>query len=247
MLNDTRKEEILTILRKQGSATVNELAQTLYVSEATVRRDLIELQDLGLLRRSHGGAVLLEAADEVSILVRMTENAESKAQIARKAIEHMPTDFKTVFLDNSSTVLAVAQQMTLTEKTVVTNSLQAATLLSRIRGINLIIPGGTVSPRGHSITGSWTNKLMGEFRFDLMLTSCSALDNTGTYETSLDQREIKRTVFQRSVFRVLLADQTKFDQSGTYLLEPLTAFDMMIFDELSKTRREALEGLPVIV
>ncbi len=247
MLNDTRKEEILSVLRKQGSATVSELAKKLYVSEATIRRDLIDLQDLGLLRRSHGGAVLLEAADEVSILVRMTENAESKVQIARKAIEHIPTDFKTVFLDNSSTVLAVAQQMTLSEKTVITNSLQAVAVLSRIRGINLIIPGGTVSPHGHAITGSWTTKLMSEFHFDLMLTSCSALDSTGTYETSLDQREIKRTVFQRSVFRVLVADQSKFEQSGTYLLEPFTAFDMLIFDELSRSRRAALKGLPVIV
>ncbi len=247
MLNDARKEQILTILRKKGSATVAELAKTLYVSEATIRRDLIDLQDLGLLRRSHGGAVLLEAADEVSILVRMTENAESKVQIARKAIEHLPTDFKTVFLDNSSTVLAVAQQMSLSEKTVITNSLQAVAVLSRIRGINLILPGGTVSPHGHSITGSWTNTLMSEFQFDLMLTSCSALDSRGTYESSLDQREIKRTVFRHSVFRVLVADQSKFDQTGTYLMEPLSAFDMLIFDELSKSRRAALEGLPVVV
>lgn len=247
MLNDTRKEEILTILRKNGSATVDDLAKKLYVSRATVRRDLTELQDLGLLRRSHGGAVILEAADEVSILVRMTENASLKTQIARKAMEHLPTDFKTVFLDNSSTVLAVAQQMSLAEKTVVTNSLQAVSLLSRIRGINLIVPGGTVSPHGHAITGSWTNMLMADFRFDLMLSSCSALDTHGAFESSLDQREIKRTVFNRSAFRVLLADQSKFDQQGTYLLEPLSAFDMLIFDELSKSRLAALDGLPVIV
>ncbi len=247
MLNDARKNEILSLLRKQGSATVGELAKKLYASEATIRRDLNDLQDLGLLRRSHGGAVLLEAADEVSILVRMTENAEPKAQIAKKAIEHIPADFKTVFLDNSSTVLAVAQQMNLAEKTVITNSLQAVAVLSHIRGINLIIPGGTVSPHGYSISGSWTTKLMSEFHFDLMLTSCSAIDNTGTYESSLDQREIKRTVFRYSVFRVLVADQSKFDQSGTYLLEPLTAFDMLIFDKLSESRREALKELPVIV
>ncbi len=247
MLNDERKNEILTILRKTGSATVSELAKKLFVSEATVRRDLIELQDMGLLRRSHGGAVLLEAADEISILVRMTENAEGKQQIAKKALEHIPTDFKTVFLDNSSTVLAVAQQMNLAEKTVVTNSLQAVSVLSRTRSINLIVPGGTVSPRGHSITGSWANTLISELRFDLMLTSCTALDTEGAYESSLDQREIKRTVFRRSAFRVLLADQSKFEQPGSYLLEPLAAFDMLIFDELSKVRKEALAGLPLIV
>lgn len=247
MLNDTRKEEILTILRKQGSATVRELAQKMYVSEATVRRDLIELQSLGLLRRSHGGAILLEAADEVSILVRVTEKTESKTQIARKTIERLPTDFKTVFLDNSSTVLAVARQMNLEEKTVVTNSLHVASLLSRVRGINLILPGGTVSMRGHSVTGSWTTRLVSEFRFDLMLMSCTALDEERTYESSMEQREVKRVAFERSAFRILLADQSKFDQAGAYQLEPLSSYDMLVFDSLSEKRRAALKGLPIVL
>ncbi len=247
MLNNERKDAILKILQKNGVATVSYLASTLFVSEATVRRDLSEMQNMGLLRRSHGGAVLLESAEEVSIFVRMEENANEKSQVAMKALKNLPSDFKTVFLDSSSTVLTVARQMDLTDKTVITNSLQAVVQLSRIRGINLIVPGGTVSPRGHSITGSWTNRLISEFRFDLMLSSCAAIDTHGVYENSLDQREVKRTVFNRSAVRILLADHTKFEMPGTYLVEPLSAFDKIIFDELSESRRLALKGLPIIV
>lgn len=247
MLADERQNKILTILRKSGVATVSELAKTLYVSEATVRRDLAEMQGLGLLRRSHGGAVLLEAADEISIFVRMTENAQEKMKLAVKAIKHIPTDFKTVFLDSSSTVLAVAQQMDLAGKTVITNSLQAVNSLSQVQGINLIMLGGTVSPRGHSVTGGWTSMLISEFKFDLMLSSCAAVDTQGAYETSLDQREVKRAVFRRSAFRILLADHTKFEEQGSYLFENLSAFDMIVFDELSENRLRELHGLPVIV
>lgn len=247
MPNLERREAILAILRKSGAATVDELAEKLYVSEATVRRDLAEMQSMGQLRRSHGGAVLLETADEVSILVRMSENAGAKTQVATKAVKQLPSDFKTVFLDSSSTVLAAARLMNLSDKTVVTNSLQAIVELSRIRDINLIVPGGTVSPRGHSICGSWTARLVSEFRFDLMLSSCAAIDTNGAYETSIEQREIKRTVFNCSAVRMLLVDHTKFEMTGPYLFEPLAKFDMIVFDELSEERRAALRGLPVIV
>ena len=247
MLTNERQNLIMNMLRKSGAATVSELARALYVSDATIRRDLSEMQSLGLLRRSHGGAVLLEAADEVSMLVRMTENAQEKAQAARKAARHIPSDFKTVFLDSSSTVLALAQQMNLSDKTVITNSLQTASSLARIRGINLIVLGGVVSARGNSVSGSWTKALISDFRFDLMLSSCAALDTVCSYETSLDQREIKRAAFERSAHHVLLADHTKFDSAGAYRFEDLTAFEMIVFDKLPEERRAALSHLHIVV
>ena len=97
MLSNTRQDQILNYLKKNVSATVKELAAALYVSEATVRRDLVEMQSLGLLQRSHGGAILLEATDESSIIVRMTEHAKEKGIAVSNALPHIPTDFKTVF------------------------------------------------------------------------------------------------------------------------------------------------------
>ena len=115
MLQNERQEEILKILKQNRSATVRALAQKLYVSDATVRRDLMEMQNLGLLKRSHGGAVLLENADEISIFVRMNENADEKERTATNALKYLPNDFETVFLDSSSTVLALAQRMDLSQ------------------------------------------------------------------------------------------------------------------------------------
>lgn len=244
--SNTRQDAILAYLKQHTSATVKELSGALFVSDATIRRDLAEMQNVGLLKRSHGGAVLLEAADEISIFVRMTENATEKELTATKALEHIPTDFQTAFFDSSSTVLALALRMNLSNKTIVVNNLQTALQLARIRDINLIVPGGNIAKTGVSILGSWTNTLLSEFRFDLMLASCAAVVGKDAYETSVDQREIKRTVFDRSACRILVADHTKFSKTGTYLFKELSAFDKIIFDRVDPAYRKALEGLPVV-
>lgn len=246
MLSNTRQNKILAYLKEHMSATVRDLASALYVSDATIRRDLIEMQNLGLLKRSHGGAVLLEAADEISIFVRMTENAKEKEVAATKALRHLPRDFKTVFLDSSSTILALAQRMNLYDRTVMTNNLQTALQLSKIKGINLLIPGGSVSSTGVSVTGSWTNTLLSEFRFDLFLSSCAALDEKFAYETAIDQREVKRTVFDRSECRILIADHTKLEQKGAYEFKELSAFDKIILDRATEDELARMKGLPVI-
>ena len=246
MLSNTRQDQILNYLKKNVSATVKELAAALYVSEATVRRDLFEKQSLGLLQRSHGGAILLEATDESSIIVRMTEHAKEKGIAVSNALPHIPTDFKTVFLDSSSTILALAMRLSLVNKTVVTNNLQTVLQLSKIRDINLVIPGGNISLGGTSVTGSWTSSQLSNFHFDLMLTSCAAIVGDGAYETSLDQREVKRTVFDRSDCRILLCDHTKFERTGTYLFENLSAFDKVIFDRLTDKQKEELKNCPIV-
>lgn len=245
MLDSTRQNKILSYLKHNTSATVKELAGALYVSDATIRRDLTEMQSLGLLKRSHGGAVLLEPADEISIFVRMTENAKEKEVAATNALKRIPSDFKTVFFDSSSTILALAQRMNLSDKTVMTNNLQTAMQLSKIKGINLLIPGGVIMTTGASVTGSWTNTLLSEFRFDLMLTSCAALDAQNVYETSIDQREVKRTAFAHSARRILIADHTKFPKQETYVFQPLNKFDEIIFDTLTEKQYDSLRGLPV--
>ena len=238
MLSNTRQDQILNYLKKNVSATVKELAAALYVSEATVRRDLVEMQSLGLLQRSHGGAILLEATDESSIIVRMTEHAKEKGIAVSNALPHIPTDFKTVFLDSSSTILALAMRLSLVNKTVVTNNLQTVLQLSKIRDINLVIPGGNISLGGSA--------QLSNFHVDLMLTSCAAIVGDGAYETSLDQREVKRTVFDRSDCRILLCDHTKFERTGTYLFENLSAFDKVIFDRLTDKQKEELKNCPIV-
>ena len=85
-----RQNEILKTLRENKSASVTELAKDLYVSEATIRRDLAEMKSMGLIERSHGGALLPENAEEISIFFRMEKNASEKERAATKALPYIP-------------------------------------------------------------------------------------------------------------------------------------------------------------
>ncbi len=224
-----RQNEILKTLKENKSAVVSELARNLYVSEATIRRDLAEMKSMGLIERSHGGALLPENAEEISIFFRMEKNANEKERAATKAIPHIPP-FKSVFIDSSSTALALAERIDLSYKTVVTNNLQTAIQLSKKPNINLILLGGNVHFNTNSTTGSWTAKQLEDFAFDLLISSCAAIIGDSVFERSLDQKEIKRAAFQRCRNRVLVIDHTKFSAHGTYRLCPLSDYDLVATD-----------------
>ena len=224
-----RQNEILKWLKENKTAGVNELAKALFVSEATIRRDLAEMKSMGLVERSHGGALLPENAEEISIFFRMEKNASEKERAATKALPHIPP-FKTVFIDSSSTALALAERIDLSFKTVVTNNLQTAIQLSKKPNINLILLGGNVHFNTNSATGSWTARQLQDFSFDLMISSCAAIIDSEVFERSLEQKEIKRVAFERCRYRILLIDHTKFSAQGTYRLSSLSEYNVVITD-----------------
>ncbi len=224
-----RQNDILRRLKESKSAGVTALAKELFVSEATIRRDLAEMQSMGLIERSHGGAMLPENAEEISIFFRMEKNASEKERAATKALPYIP-QFKSVFIDSSSTALALAERIDLNHKTVVTNNLQTAIQLSKKPNINLMLLGGCVHFNTISTTGSWTARQLADFSFDLMIASCAAVNDCEVFESSLEQKEIKKVSFERCKHRVLLIDHTKFEKSGTYRLAALSEYDVVVTD-----------------
>ena len=224
-----RQNEILKRLKENKSASVTLLAKELFVSEATIRRDLAEMKSMGLIERSHGGALLPENAEEISIFFRMEKNASEKERAATKAIMHLPP-FKSVFIDSSSTALALAERIDLSFKTVVTNNLQTAIQLSKKPNINLILLGGNVHFNTNSATGSWTARQLADFSLDLMISSCAAIIGSEVFERSLEQKEIKRVAFEHCKKRILLIDHTKFEGAGTYRLSALKEYDLIVAD-----------------
>ncbi len=224
-----RQNDILRRLKENKTASVNALARDLFVSEATIRRDLAEMKSMGLIERSHGGALLPENAEEISIFFRMEKNASEKERAATKALPYIP-NFKSVFIDSSSTALALAERIDLSFKTVVTNNLQTAIQLSKKPNINLMLLGGNVHFNTISTTGSWTARQLADFSFDLMLSSCAAVIGSEAFERSLEQKEIKKTAFLRCKQKILLIDHTKFEANGIYRLADLSDYDIIITD-----------------
>jgi DeoR family glycerol-3-phosphate regulon repressor len=102
--------------------------------------------------------------------------------------------------------------------------------LSKNANVNLILLGGNVQFSSVSSTGSWTARQIEEFSFDLMLTSCAAIQNGEALDRSLEQKEIKLAAFKRSKKRILLADRSKFTTDGNYKIAALEDFDLVITD-----------------
>ncbi len=180
------------------------------------------------------------------MFVCMNENRGAKEDAVRRALPYVPTDFKTVFLDSSSTALLLVQKLPLEHKTVVTNNLQSALLLSKIDGVDIIIPGGNLYSSSSSVKGAWTNSLLREFRFDLMISSCASIADGGAYESALDQREIKRITFERSSYQILLADKTKINGQGPYFVAPLSEYKVVAIGGEGEIDEDALRGVRIV-
>ena len=131
MLSLERQEEILEILNKNNSATVEELAQELFVSGATIRRDLRSMEKQGLIKRSHGGAMPFKSsAEESAFAIREQENTVAKKTIANLAVK-LINKGDSVFLDSSSTTgLIIPMLNNFKYLSVTTTGLRNALLLS---------------------------------------------------------------------------------------------------------------------
>lgn len=230
MADRERQENISEFLKSEGRSSVKKIAEALYVSEATIRRELKEMEAVGLIERAHGSAAIATNVEEIAMFVRIGKNAKEKERAATKALLSLP-DFKTVFLDGSSTVLALAERMDLSHKTVMTHNFETAVMLSKKQDINLFFLGGHVQSNSVSVAGSWAIRAVSDFKFDLMLCSCAGIDETDAYERSIEQRELKLAVFKQSKKRILIIDSSKYGLGGHYKFVPLESFDAVICDK----------------
>ncbi len=129
MLTDHRHGEILARLRDAGRVGVTEAAAFLHVSDETIRRDLKRLEELGLLRRIHGGAVPQRLDEDRPLTERERINPREKARVAVLA-ERLLADGMSVFIDTGTSTLALARQIKARKIAVTTNSIDVALMLA---------------------------------------------------------------------------------------------------------------------
>lgn len=137
-----RKQQILDLLKIKKAISVEELCKTLYTSGATIRRDLQDLEKDRLIKRTHGGAVLLEGTStETPLVLRESENSSQKQLISELAVKHI-SDGMTLFFDSSSTVSYIIRQLHQFQGLkVITNGIKTASLLSDYKNIKIYCTG----------------------------------------------------------------------------------------------------------
>jgi DeoR family transcriptional regulator of aga operon len=171
MLREERHRLIRKHIEEFEQATVSELSAMFDVSEATIRRDLEELDGRGWVRRAHGGAVRVERADqEPPLLDRLTEQAHEKQRIGRAAAG-LIEDGDIVFLSSGTTVLEVAYHLRGKRNlTVMTNSLSVVNeLATNATDATIIVLGGSLRPSEMSLIGHITDQNLRELRANKLI------------------------------------------------------------------------------
>ena len=241
MLTLERQTEILEYLKQKKTATVRELAARLYVSDATIRRDLCEMETLGLLRRSHGGAVLLEKnRDELSVLVRMEQNADAKRVMSDLVIPLLE-DCVSVWMDSSSTVHFLSTVWKPSRKTVFTTGIQTALELSKLPDTQVVMPGGVLKFHTDSLEGEVTREQMRSFYADAMVCSCGGIGEDGAVtESTLSQCAIKQGMMIQSQRRILVADSSKIGERRAFRTGNLWDFHVLVTDRMPEAKLVSL-------
>lgn len=238
MKEKTREQQVLDILKDHGHTSVHTLCQTLYLSEATVRRCLVGLAHKGLIRRTHGGAELLDNFTHVSpFRSRIQLNAASKQDIAEKAAALIP-DGSILFLDQSSTCYHLAEK--LIEKkglTVVTNNLEIASYLGQT-DFQVFLSGGQLCHGTRMcLVGTNAQQTFNQFHGDFVFFSTRSLSDNGVIsDCNHEEIHIRNAMLQNAARRVFLCDSSKFSTTSGHIQCSLKNVDVLISEGDSAQR-----------
>jgi DeoR/GlpR family transcriptional regulator of sugar metabolism len=209
-----RQARILSDLRAAPTLRVADLAAELTVSTETVRRDLDELYERGLLERTYGGAVR-PVATEPALAERHRLLAEERRAIAR-AVGGLLEPGQAIGLGAGSTTLHVAQFLAghARDLTVVTHSFAAALELARNPSVRVLFCPGVVSAAEDCVTGTQAVEYLRTLHLNLAVLGASGLTEEGASEVHPDNAVLYRAMSQRAAQTVVVADHGKFNARG---------------------------------
>ncbi|MFD4530165.1 DeoR/GlpR family DNA-binding transcription regulator [Streptomyces sp. NPDC058470] len=215
MLAERRHQLILRALRSGGPASVTDLSEQLDVSPATVRRDLVRLEEEGLLTRVHGGAVVEEGDQPFAEVAEVAEvRVAEKDAIAAKAAS-MVQDGQSVLLDIGTTAFRLARQLHGRRITVITSNLVVFEELVDDEGIELVLLGGMVRREYRSLVGFLTEDNLRQLHADWVFLGASGVRPGGqVMDTTVVEVPVKRAMIKAGERVVLLADRAKFPGTG---------------------------------
>ncbi len=239
-----RYKTIIKAVEVQGTVKVSELAKQLGVTEATIRRDLTQLESQGFVKRVHGGGINVRGRSyEPTLTLRSTVHAEEKQRIA-KCAANLVNEGDFIALDVGSTTFELAScLLSMSNITVITPSLMIAALLVNNPDIHLIIPGGVVRPGETSMIGELSHRAFEIFHIDKLFLGVGGIHpSVGLTEYNWDDTLIKQSMLKAAKQVIALADTSKFDRIATVKIDRLDSLDILVTNHFpSKALGDALE------
>lgn len=250
MLQEERYNQIYSVLNERNIATVQFLSKKLFVSEATIRRDLDMMEKAGLIKRVWGGAMIPSTVDkDIPSFVRSKTNNDLKAKIAAAAVPFIKEN-SSIFIDSSTTCYHLIPYISnLKHVTVITSSVFMMQKLLDNTSATVHLLGGQVF-ENHILTGHIAVSNVMAYHTDLMFFSCSGIGNDGVlYSVESRFVEVSRVMMKNTEQRILLCDSSKFGKTAFWRLADLCEIDTVICDKapenedlLQKTQGRLVSG-----
>lgn len=243
MLANERQQTILSKLSRKNSISVSELVDEFQVSVETIRRDLETLEKQALLKRVHGGAISIRPSNPfLDVTERVTENLDLKKELCMTALRFLQ-EGDVIGMDSGTTMAIFAEclkEHPIKNLTVVTYSSEVISILSDAPDCNVISLGGQFLPREKVFYGFLTDQAIRQFHFKKAFVVPSALSLAGGAQDFIQETHNGQLYLLNHSDQVfLLADSTKFDQTGSLKLCSLDGGCSIITD--SKLSKEIYE------
>jgi DeoR family glycerol-3-phosphate regulon repressor len=252
LIPEGRRREILAALEQQQRVTVDGLAAALAVSKETIRRDLTLLADRDLLRKVHGGAMILQTAREGAFEKRARFQLAEKQAIARHAAGLFEAG-DSLFIDAGSTTAVFAGELTgKRDLTVITNSLDVAARMWKGGGDNRVyLLGGQYHGEVSETLGPLALELIGRFQADHAVLTIGTVDAVqGFMDYNVDEATVAQAMIRQSRAVTVLADHTKLGRAALIKVCGMEAVRRLVTgEEPPEPVRRALDqaGVEVLV
>lgn len=229
-MKDTQEKELLQLLQDREYATIEDIAEALYVSPSTVRRKLNLLQSKGLVTRTHGGAQLNNNNNFFpSFTFRVHQNSFEKKKMALAAIKLIKNG-DLVFLDGTTSAFFIAEYLSeLKNIRVITNGIDTLSLLAK-HNVSAYSTGGYVQESNRSVlVGHYAEEMISSFHADIAFFSAQSMDNNGEiYDCFEEENVIRKAMIKHASKRVFLCDSTKFGRTSPFHLCSLNDVDYIV-------------------
>ncbi|WP_392561832.1 DeoR/GlpR family DNA-binding transcription regulator [Orbus sturtevantii] len=251
-VSEYRRNKIAQLIASRENFKVGELAKIFNVSTETIRKDLIFLDRQGIVKKSHGGAIInevnLKSSVEKPLSIKELENKEYKKRIAMHALSLIPPN-ASFFIDSGTTNYFLAELLA-HEKgmNIFTNSIPVVNMLAESAN-NIYILGGKLKEQSHCIVGNWTLQLLENIQPDIAFLGSDAFKNSlGPCTASFDESGIKSKIVEKSEKAIVLADSSKFSNSGLFTFCEWNKIDLLITDtRVSKKELKQLNQVTHVI
>jgi DeoR/GlpR family transcriptional regulator of sugar metabolism len=231
-----RQQQIARVVEEHGRARVADLARQFAVSGVTIRKDLLVLESVGRLVRTHGGAIAVEKAlPERAFDLRERLQRDEKARIAAAAAASVQ-DGDSIALDASTTALALARQLRSearwTHLTVLTNGLRIASELAGVHGITVAMPGGWVRWEALSVVGSLGDGLFDRVNIQKTFVGAAGFTlDSGLSDAQEEEAQIKRSMVSAAREVIAIVDHTKWQRAAFATFCRIDQIDVVLTDD----------------